>query len=155
MDFVLSKVAISICALMVVAILGGMFGEGALLSPRAELDGVVDNLCSVVDVLGLSGAEGGISWFVPFASGGGAIFIQMDGVLVRAESGSERAVGQPVSQVRTWAYDGRPLNTSLLAELDGVGAVLEAHSGQSIDLKTKIVTLDSQPKMFVFAESRT
>jgi hypothetical protein len=151
MDFVVSKVAMSICALMVVAILGGVFNEGAFLDVNNELENIVDDFCSVADMIALAGAESSISWLVPFSSDGDPVSIKIDGILVRAESGSESAVSQPVSPVRTWRYDGRSMNATQLAEMDATVNVLKARSGQSITLESRMVSVDNQNRMFVFA----
>lgn len=154
MDFVVSKVAMSICALLVVATIGGVFGEGALLDPKGELERIVDDFCSVVDSIALSRTESSVSWLVPFTSHGETVVIRMDGTLVRAESGLENAVGQPVSPVRTWEYDGCDLNATMLANLDGTRKVMEVRSGQSICLESRLVTLENQLSVFVFASSQ-
>ncbi len=151
MDFILSKVAMSVCALMVVAIIGGIFGEGALLNPKGELENIVDGFCSVANQIAVSGAEGRISWQIPFMSDGEALKVRLDGVLVRAESEDERAVHQPIVKVRTWTYDGYPMNASKLAELDLICPALEAQSGHAIELESRLVTLDNQKRLFVFA----
>jgi len=153
MDFVLSKVAMSVCALLVVAMIGGMFEEGALLNPKGELENIVDGLRSIVDQIALSGAEGAVSWRIPFTSGGEVIMVWLDGTLVQAEYGFYREVVQPAIKVRTWIYDGCPMNASRLAELDDECPVLEASSGHSIDLVSRLVTLDNQNRLFVFATS--
>jgi hypothetical protein len=154
MDFVVSKVAMSICALLVVATLGGMFGEGALLDPKGELERIVDDFCSVVDSIALSRTESGINWLVPFTSNGETVIIQLDGALVRAGSGIEVAVGQPVRLVRTWEYDGCDLNATMLADLDETCTIIEARSGESICLESRFVTLENQLRVFIFASSQ-
>ncbi len=151
MDFVVSKVAMSICALMVVAILGGMFDKENFVDADAELENIVHDFCSVADLIALAGAESIVSWLVPFASDGEPVMIKIDGILVRADCGHESAVGQPISPVRTWKYDGQSLNTTQLDELDRTRIILEASSGQSIGLESRIVTVDNQNRMFVFA----
>jgi hypothetical protein len=145
----------SVCALLVVAMIGEMFEEGTLLNPKGELENIVDGLCSIVDQIALSGAEGTATWQVPFASGGEPIMIWLDGTLMRAESGAYREVVQPAIKVRTWMYDGCPMNASQLAGLDDNCPVLEAGSGRSIDLESRLVTLDNQNRLFVFATTST
>lgn len=155
MDFILSKVAMSACAILVIAIIGGMFGEGSLLSPEGELKKVVDGLCSIVDQIALSRAEGTVSWQVPFTSGGETIIIRLDGMLMRAESGACKEVVQPAIKIRTWTYDGCPMNASQLAELDNKCPILEARSGHSVNLESRLVALDNQDRLFVFATTST
>jgi hypothetical protein len=151
MDFVVSKVAMSICALMVVSALGGMFGTDALLGHRGYLEDILDDFCSVTNAVALSGAEASMFWSVPFASGGGIVLIELNGSIVWARSGSDRAVDQPISTVRTWTHDGRPLNKTMLIELDKGSHGLLARSGDVIVLRSRIVSVDNEQKMFVFA----
>ena len=151
MDFIVSKVAMSICALLVVGILGGMFGPGGFLDSRTELSSVVDQFCATADAVALSPGESSVSWTVPYASDGTVIVLELDGSLVRASWGSQRAVGQPACDIRTWSLESGELNSTELAVLDESMPELEASSGQTIEIMSRIVLSGNEELRLVFA----
>jgi hypothetical protein len=152
MDFVISKVAMSICALMVVSVLSGMFAKDTLFNSGGELEDILRDFCTVVDEIAVSGTDARVSWIVPFTSQGGAVFVELRDFVAHAESGSDKALDQPACRIRTWTYDGDFLNSTMLASLDGELPILRAHSSQAIHLISKTLAIDGQQKRFVFAE---
>jgi hypothetical protein len=151
MDFIVSKVAMSICALLVVGILGGMFGPGALFDAGNELDSIVDGFCAIVDEVALSRAQTMMYWTVPHTSAGSVVHLELGRSVLRVTTEEERAVGQPPCEIRTWSIEGTSLNSTELAELDASQSGLIAHSGQAIELSSRTVYCEHEELMLVFA----
>ena len=152
MDFVVSKVAMAICALMVAGILSGIFANDSLFRTDDELDSILMDLCALADQIGLSGVEAAVSWTVPFTSDGKTISVELKDFTVRAVAGSDVRVDQPGCRIRTWTHSGDVLNTSALESLDREQPVLKVRSSQTIDLTSRTMTVDGQQKGFVFAQ---
>jgi hypothetical protein len=151
MDFIISKVAMSICALLVVSILGGMFRPGALLDARNELGSIIDDFCAIVDMVALSRAQTEMYWTVPHTSAGGVIHLELDKAVVKVTSEADKALAQPPSDVRTWSIEGNLLNSTELAELDSGQSSIRARSGQTIELASKTIYCEHEELMLVFA----
>ena len=73
MDFVVSKLAMAVCALLVVSALGGVFESGFLFSEVDELESILRDLCATMEGAVLSGCESTTKWEVPFLADGGCI----------------------------------------------------------------------------------
>ncbi len=151
MDFVVSKVVMSICALMVVSILGGMFGTDALLDHGNELESIASEFCSIADSTAISSSEVCLSWTVPFTSSGGVVRFSLNNSVVRVESEGGSAVDQPVCAVHTWSPLRGPLNSSELASLDKSSPRVESHSGDGLLLVSRLTLVDESWEMLVFA----
>ena len=151
MDFVVSKVAMSICALMVVGALAGVFDRDAFVQRDHELSGVLDRLSSVVDRAAISSSEFTTGWRVPLSSDGSPIMISIRAGSVSAESGGRTAVAQPACDLHTWSWDGRGLNSSAICEMDASSPQLRFESGMTILIRAIMVTLDNEPRYLVFA----
>jgi len=150
-DFVVSKVAMSICALMVVGALAGVFDRDAFVQRDHELSGVLNRLSSVVDRAAVSSSEFTTGWRVPLSSDGSLIVISIRAGSVSAESGGRTAMAQPACGLHTWSWDGRGLNSSSICEMDASSPQLGFESGMTILIKTIMVTLDNEPRYLVFA----
>jgi len=150
-DFVVSKVAMSICALMVVAVLAGVFDRDAFVDRDDELSGVLDGLFSIVDRAATSNSEFTAGWRVPLSSDGSPIVISIRAISVSAESGGRTAMAQPACGIHTWSWDGRGLNSSSISVMDESSPQLMFESGMTILIRTILVTLENEPRYLVFA----
>lgn len=153
MDFVISKVAMSICALLVAGVLSGCMDPLGFADQEGELDGMVERLCGLVDRAVLSHSRTCLAWRVPSMADGQEIKVVIHRGLVRAEAGSEYAIGQPVTGIHTWQDTGASMNTTVLRLLDESGDELVASSGDQVLLVTELVLLDSLPTYLAFARS--
>jgi len=151
MDFVVSKVAMSVCALMVVCVLEGCMDPSGLADPGSELGMVVRELCDLVDRMTLSGACSSLAWTVPCLSSGQSLRLVITDGIVAVEGGGQRSVGQPVTGVHTWRNTGLSTNTSGLALLDETSPALLAFSGEGVLLTTELVLVDNEPVLLAFA----
>jgi hypothetical protein len=152
MDFVMSKVAMSICALLVVGVLSGCLDPANFVDPGQELDDLVRRFCGLVDRAALSGSSCSVAWEVPSLSGGGDVTLLIHRGLVAAQGGGEASVGQPVSGVHTWHNTGAAINASGLRLLDSAAEGLGACSGERILLTTELVLLENEPAYLAFVK---
>jgi hypothetical protein len=150
-DFVVSKVAMSICALMVVAVLAGVFDRDAFVDRDHELSGVLDRLSGLVDRAATSSSEFTTGWIVPLSFDGSSIVVSIRAGAVSAESGGRTAMTQPACGLHTWTWDGRGLNSSSICEMDKSSPQLRFESGMTILIRTILVTLENEPRYLVFA----
>jgi len=150
-DFVVSKVAMSICALMVIGVLAGVLDRDAFVDRDHELSEILDGLSDLVDRAATSSSEFATGWRIPLSSDGGPIVISIRAGSVSAESGGRTAVVRPACGLHTWIWDGRELNSSSMREMDGSSPQLRFESGMTILIKTILVTLENEPRYLVFA----
>ncbi len=151
MDFVVSKVAMSICALVVVAVLAGVFDRDAFVDRHHELSSILEDLSGIVDRAAISNSEFSTAWRVPLASDGNPIVISIRAGSVSAECEGRTAAAQPSCGLHTWSWDGRDLNSSSVYEMDISSPQLSFGSGTTILVSTILVTLENEPKLLVFA----
>lgn len=150
MDFVISKVAMSVCALLVAGVLSGCLDPANLVELGGDLDDIVRRFCVLVDRIALSGSSSSLTWAVPCLPDGQDIRVEVQRGLVKVEAGDERCYGQPVSGVHTWHNTGAAMNSTGLKLLDAVADGLVAVTGESILLTTELVLLDNEPAYLAF-----
>lgn len=151
MDFVVSKVVMSICALMVVGALSGCLAPFA--DTGAELEDIVGTFCGLVDRAVMSGSAASLAWEVPFLADDQRMTFTVHRGVVTAECCSERATGQPLTGVHTWRNTGASMNISGLSLLDAASDPLTAGSGAALLLVTDLVLLDGLPTYLAFVRS--
>jgi hypothetical protein len=153
MDFVVSKVAMSICALLVIGVLSGAVGSQDRELLVDELDAMVTHVCSLVDRAVLTGAEASMRWSVPDLASGDPVTVSIRAGIVRAASGGQECAGQPQAGVHTWTWAGVCLNESAVYALDGSSEPVELTSGDDLVLSTELVLLDDEPTILAFAHA--
>ena len=150
MDFVVSKVAMSVCALMVVSVLGGILEQDLVFGGGSELETIVKQFCSLADRALMSGSDAEVGWTVPSLADGTRIELRVEKRIVTGEADGERSMTQPMSDIHTWTWDGRALNDSTVDKLDDASAGIIAMSGESVALEVRAVMLENEPKMLLF-----
>ena len=153
MDFVVSKVAMSICALLVVSVIGGVLGDNALFRNADELDSVLNDLSTTLDASAWSGCETEIVWMVPFLSDGKNIDISVSDFALTASAGQKSSVLKPVCDPHTWVWNGTALNRSSLTVLDAEAPTVRTCSGLVLDIKTCVIAFENQDAVFVFVSA--
>jgi hypothetical protein len=154
MDFIVSKVAMSICALMVVAVLAGVFDRDAFVDGDEGLSGILERFCGLVDRAADSRSEFISGWKVPLLPSGDSIAISIQAGVVKAVSDGGIARAQQSCGLHTWVWDGAGLNLSSIVDMDESAPQLDFKSGETILIRTTQVTLENEPRFLVFA-SRT
>jgi hypothetical protein len=153
MDFFVSKVALSICALLVVTILGGVMDRDRFLDDGREIETILQDFCSCADRAFQQRSEGTMSWTVPMLSTGKEIKLVLDRGIVLCQWDGKTIVRQPQCCLHTWRWDGSALNESRVEELDKDSSRLVARSGESILLTTAYVLFENDHRLLVFASS--
>ncbi len=150
MDFVVSKVAMAICALMVTAVLAGLFAEGNLLGGSRGFERILDEFCELTERAAVSGSESEILWEVPFLPSGEAATFSIYKGTVLVETNEGAAAERPSCGLHIWRPDGRALNESAVVALDEGAGSLEFDSGQTVEIVTRSIVYENEPRAFVF-----
>lgn len=153
MDFFVSKVALSICALLVIGILGGVTDKDRFVDYGHEIETILGDLCEVAGraLRGLS--EGSVLWTVPALSNGEALELALDHGLVLCRSDGRSFIREPPCYLHTWRWDGSGLNKTILDRLDDSSAQLTIVSGDGLLLTTAHILLENELRLLVFASS--
>lgn len=155
MDFVVSKVAMSICALLVVSVLGGVLESDILFRDFGELESILADLSIAVERSAWSGCEGVAIWEVPFLPDGENVEISIRSTLFHASASGRSAALKPACEPHTWVWDGAPLNLSAVSALDASSPATKARSGQAIEIRTWLVSYENSESLFVFVRAST
>lgn len=150
MDFIVSKVVMSITALLVVSILAGLLSPDKFADPDTDLARVLDDLSSIVGRTAMSASEVTITWTVPFLSTGGEVLVTVHHSILSGSSGGRSVRVQPMFELHTWVYDGSMLNTSAIHALDDSSGDIECRSGQRFTICTASVQFDNGSRLLVF-----
>jgi len=150
MDFVISKVAMSICALLVVSIIGGLVGTNMFIRPDTDLSGILDTLFENVQATVRSGTGSMMTWIVPCLSGGKPVELSVHNDFVRTVSEGRTYVMCLGVRLHFWIWDGTPLNDTRLEALDDEAGVLRAVSGQALEISCQRILFDNELKGLAF-----
>ncbi len=153
MDFIVSKVAMSICALLVVSILGGMLRSDIFVDERDELKSILTDLSRTIERAAWSGCEAKTAWTVPCLTDHEIIEVSIHSSTVSAESGGRTVVISPACEIHTWSWNGSALNASLVQYLDNFSPAVHSVSGQAIEVRTQSVSFENGYRMFAFVGS--
>ena len=148
MDFIVSKVAMAVCALLVIAVLAGLFTEGALLGGDKGFEHILEEFCELADRASMGEAH--MEWEVPFLPSGECVTISVHKGTVLVESSAGAAARQPASGLHLWSSDGRCLNESMVAALDDGAGSLIFESGQTVEIVAQTLTYENEARTFVF-----
>lgn len=151
MDFVVSRVVMSICALLVASVLAGVVDVPQFEEPDRELRDIAEALCRTAEDCAGSFSEVDLVWVVPSLASGGTVQITIDCELVTACSADSKVVAGSDCEMHLWEWDGTSLNRSRLEALDASSAPILARSGDSIVLESIAVEFEGLrlPILFV------
>jgi len=150
MDFIVSKVAMSVCALMVVAMLAGVVDRDAFVDHDQELATILVRFGGLVERAATSCSEVAADWTVPLLSGGESVSVSIQAGIVAIEAEGKAARAQPACGIHTWDWDGSMLNLSSIEELDESSPRLQFTSGEAILIDTVQVMLENECAYLVF-----
>lgn len=153
MDFVVSKVAMSVCALLVIGVLSGAVGSKETELVGDELRAMVTHVCSLIDRAVLSGAETSMKWSVPGLASGGSVEFSISRGIVTAASEGQECAARPLSGVHTWSWAGLGLNESSIRALDSSSGPVELVSGEVLVLCTELVLVNDDLDILAFAHT--
>ncbi len=149
-DFVVSRVAMSVCALMVAGGLAGIVETSFEPDPAGELEAILADLQEAISRLMSHGGGSTLSWTVPALPSGATVHMSFrDGTaLARSESASRTIETRP--ELHTWAWDGLPTNRTTVEELDAGSQWLDAWTGQPVSISTSEVLVEDIREVLVF-----
>lgn len=151
MDFFVSKVALSICALLVITILSGVTDRDRFMDDGREIETVLQDFCDVADRAFGERSEGTVLWTVPVLLTGNIIELTLDRGVVHSQWEGRSIARQPQCYLHTWRWDGSALNESTVGDLDKHSGRLTASSGERIILTTAYVLFENDHRLLVFA----
>ena len=151
MDFVVSKVAMVTCALLVLTILRGTVGTDVRTSVSEALEDILDGLCSLADGIMSAGGECETIWTVPPLPSGESIMITLEHGTLRGECEDHEVIRAPTALIRTWSYGGGSLNDSMMEELDAHSIPIRATTGHEIVISAELVLVNDEPVLLTFA----
>ncbi len=150
MDFIVSKVVMSITALLVVSMLGGLLSPDRFADLDSDLARILDDLSSIVSRAAMSASEVTITWAVPFLSSGGEVLVTVHHSILSGCSGGQSVRAQPTFELHTWPYDGSMLNASAVHALDASSDDVECSSGQRLKICMASVQFDNGSRSLLF-----
>ena len=150
----MSKIGISLCALMTATVLGAMMAEFETDERSLELRSIANRLCDAISSAALGYGDLVTTYSIPLLSNGEAIVatITVDGTMV--SSGGLSAVDHPCSQVHLWHWDGGELNGTAVADLDNAHPRMDVGSGATIEILTMTLLVEDRLQTLVFVSER-
>ena len=140
----------SVCALLVVSVLGGALAQDRFVDRDGELESILWDFCSVLDWALGTGSEATMLWAVPWLSTGHEIRMTLSSDLISLTSGDSRALGQPPSPMHTWVWNGTELNQSVVDDLDAGSEDIALRSGESVEVGARYLIFENELKPLVF-----
>jgi hypothetical protein len=150
MDFIISKVVMSITALIVVSILAGLLSPERFAGVSTDLERILDDLSSVVSRTAMSASEITITWTVPFLTTGGEVSVTVHNSILSGRSGGEIARVQPMFELHTWHYDGSMMNASTIDALDNASEDIDCSSGRKLTVCNASVQFENGSRLLIF-----
>ena len=150
MDFVISKVAMSLCALIVASVLGPILVSVNDDGDRVELDAFVTNLSRAISMAVVAGLETNCELSLPTTSSGDEVHLELrpGGLLISSED--ERVVCRPCTKLHLWKWNGSALTSTEVERLDSTHRESVAVSGDTIIAATRWIPVDSTPTLLAF-----
>ncbi len=132
MDFIVSKVAMSVAALITVGAVGGIFDLCLASDHERELEVVLDDLSHRLILVSSSRPGSACAWTVPTLTDGGRIVMNLTLEAISASTSEHVAFRQPPVELHTWLWEGGLLNISAVQELDRAARPLLVPSGSAV-----------------------
>lgn len=155
MDFIVSKVALSVCALLTVAVLSNVFEGDRFVPTDAEVRRIVNDLRETIDSVCGGGTEESVSWLVPRLPDGEDVSICIIGEFIRGDAEGRSFIARSIAPVHTWAWDKERLNQSLIRNLDNSSEDIQAVSGEVLVISSIAAPVDNDQMLLVFARKAT
>ncbi|MDH3365385.1 MAG: hypothetical protein OEM29_05220 [Thermoplasmata archaeon] len=150
MDFVISKVGLSICALLVMSVLGQSLYGPESSSDRDALDSIIERFDDLLRTCAEVGGEVDHLYHVPYLPGGSAIAMTFRPGGIIAGSDNALACAETCYPLHLWDWNGSDLNLSIVDELDRVCSQLESESGDRLRIEMRTALVQSVATTMVF-----
>ncbi len=146
----MSKVGLSICALVSASVLGAVFSDSGVDEVRQELRVILQRMCDMISSAAVAGGDSVRVFCIPSLSTGEPIraTVTVDGAIMSSGAASE--IDHPCTRVHLWHWDGRDLNDSVIADLDQSYGETTAHTGETFEIFAMSVMVDGVHQVLVF-----
>ncbi len=150
MDFFLSKVAISICALLIVAVLGTAMNQDRFIDGGEEIKSILEEFCQVAERAYVAGIEGMVISVVPELPNGDSITVFVEHRGISSHETGKTLAASPHCAIHTWRWDGMGLNQSTIETLDESSEGFAVSSGHGMIVETAYVLIENDVELMVF-----
>ena len=150
MDFVISKVAMSVCALMVASVLGPILVSYDDHGASTELDMVVLKLSRSISAAMVEGLETVFRLSLPTTSSGSVIRLEARSGGLLASSNDENVICRPCADLHLWDWNGSAMTSSEVDSLDLAHKERVAVSGDIVIAATRWIPIDSTLSLLAF-----
>jgi hypothetical protein len=149
-DFVISKVGLSVCALISASVLGAVFSDSGVDDRRQELRVILQRMCDLISSAAVAGGDSVRMFCIPSLSTGEPIrtTVTVDGAIMSSGTASE--IDHPCTRIHLWHWDGRELNDSVITALDRSYGETTAHTGETLEIFAMSVMVDGIHQVLVF-----
>jgi hypothetical protein len=143
MDFVISKVGMSICALLVVSVLGQSLYESSSTGEMDALEGIVRLFDRLLYNCVVAGEDVDCLYRVPHLPGGSLVCMTFypSGVIASSEDARVRA--ETCCPLNLWHWSGDELNQTELGEMNRDCDPIESTSGDGLLIEVRRVPVQS------------
>jgi hypothetical protein len=152
MDFIVSKVALSVLALMTAGTLYGLYDGDMLTDVEGDLERILQRFADETARPSAERVESRAVWEVPGLPDGDVVWLVVGGPTVEAHSGSSGAALLLSTDMHTWSPTDDPLNGTALESLDSCSARLRACTGQHVTVESEVVMVDNMQELMLFVE---
>ncbi len=153
MDFVISKVALSVCAFMVATVLGQSLYQSSLASGMDDLAGILRQFDRILRTCTEDADNADCLYSVPYLPGGFPIALTVHPGGAVASSESSDASASTCCQLALWAWDGDELNRTEMEERERNSSPIESISGDHLLIRARQVPVDGIACTMVFIDS--
>ena len=153
MDFVISKVGVSLCALLALSVLGGELTEPQSVTEHEELKAIGRQFDDLISSMAEGGCEARCVYDVPWLSMSLPIVMTIWTGGVEVKSERAQSVVATSNTIHLWPWDGADLNTSTVDELNSSCDPLAVASGDRITLAVRVIPVQSVLKTMVFVSA--
>jgi hypothetical protein len=143
MDFVISKIGMSICALLVVSVLGQSLYESSSSGEMDALDGIVRLFDHLLYSCVKAGEDVDCIYRVPHLPDGSAVFMTFHPGGVIASSEDARVHTETCCPLNLWDWNGDELNQTMLGEMNRDCEPIETASGDGLLIEVRCVPVQS------------
>ncbi len=153
MDFVVSKVALSVCALMVASVLGQSLYQSSLASDMDDLASILRQFDGLLRFCAEGVDDADCLYCVPYLPGGFPIALTIHPGGLVASSESSYASARTCCQLALWVWDGDEVNRTEVEEREHGSDPIKSVSGDCLLIRARQVPVDGIACTMVFVDS--
>jgi len=147
---VVSKVVMSVCALLIAGTLTGIVNASLSPDPENDLGDILASLQRTVSAIAAHEGECTVTWEVPTLPSGATVGLYIRECDATACAEDADMTVEIMPELHPWAWDGQPINWTRVEELDRVITCFEARSGDELALSCRWVLVDDSDELLMF-----